>query len=256
MARRTLVFASIAALVTACPRDRIAPRPDATAPRPDATAPRAAAAPSAPPITRDAAAPARSVDAARDAPGDARFDAPRDVVRDASEDPRDVATEDAVAVDDVAPARGGCMADEDCPGEQRCFNENLEAQYSRVFRDCEVAQAWKDEHPYGTCIRDACDDDLDCPSTRRCGQLPMVPFPARACLPATCRWDAQCRRGSVFGQCASYLAGRPCEAGGWHCVFPDDPCSPIDPARRCRPVDGVIAYCVPVNGRFRCVTEE
>ncbi len=253
MARRTLVLASIAALATGCPREAATPRVDASPPR--AVAAPFVSQPARP--TRDAAAPARLVDAARDgtsdAPRDGTSDAPRDGTADAPRDDTPDVTADAC---DDAPTRGGCMVDEDCPGGQRCFNENLEAQYSRVFRDCEVAQAWKDEHPYGTCIRDACDDDLDCPSTRRCGQLPMVPFPARACLPATCRWDAQCRRGSVLGQCASYLAGRPCEAGGWHCVFPDDPCSPIDPARRCRPVDGVIAYCVPVNGRFRCVTEE
>jgi hypothetical protein len=183
---------------------------------------------------------------------DASIDVARAVIPPAPEAVRDVPHERPLH----EPQGGRCERDEDCPGVERCFDEALQAQYSRVFRDCAVARAWQAAHPINHCFRPACTDDEQCPTGRRCGQAPMVPFPDRACLPASCRWDAQCHRGSILGQCAPYQAGRPCEQGGWHCVFPDDPCSPIDPARRCRPVDGVIAYCVPVNGRFRCVTEE
>ncbi len=62
-----------------------------------------------------------------------------------------------------------------------------------------------------------------------------------------------CAAHGRIGQCYPYLAGRPCEHGGWACSFPDDECSPAEVGRRCRPVDGHIAYCIPVRGRFRCV---
>lgn len=221
----TAAFLTLSLALVACDRGRVQTRPEAIV---------------SPSSTRDASAPRRPL-------ADAAIDAARSpaVEGDASH-PRPL----------QEPQGGRCEHDEDCPGVERCFNEALEAQYSRVFRDCDVARAWKAAHPTGQCFRPACTVDDQCPTGQRCGQAPMVPFPDRACLRAECRWDAQCRRGSVFGQCAPYQAGRPCEQGGWHCVFPEDPCSPIDPARRCRPVDGVIAYCVPVNGHFRCVTEE
>lgn len=207
---------TLLAALTACPRREAPPAPTA-APQ---TAP--AASPTPGPL-RDASAP-------REAP------------RDAATPARDA------AVDGTR-----CTSDDDCDGDH-CFNENLEAQYSRVLRDCANTRAWRDAHPLNTCVRPQCRDDGDCPDGHRCGTPPMSPFPERICVPAPCRWDVQCRRGSVFGRCAPY-SGRSCERGGWHCVFPSDECSPEDFARRCRPRDGEIAYCVPVNGRFRCVTD-
>ncbi len=231
MAHRSLAAALLAtfAALTGCEREHVQTHPEAIVPRfrsaSEAIAARADAA-------------AATLDATTDA-------ATRTLAPDATH-----------ARPTQEPAGGRCEVDEDCPGVERCFNEALEAQYSRVFHECAVARQWKAAHPLGRCFRPACTADDQCPTGQRCGQAPMVPFPDRACLRATCRWDAQCHRGSVLGHCAPYQAGRPCEQGGWSCVYPDDPCSPIDPARRCRPVDGVIAYCVPVNGRFRCVTED
>jgi len=154
---------------------------------------------------------------------------------------------------DVAVVEGRpCASDEDCPSG-RCFNANLEAQYSRALRDCPDARAWRMGRRLGTCVVDACARDADCPAGRRCGTPQMVPFPERVCLPTNCRGPGICAAHGRIGQCYPYLAGRPCEHGGWACSFPDDECSPAEVARRCRPVDGHIAYCIPVRGRFRCV---
>ncbi len=159
------------------------------------------------------------------------------------------------SVADVAVVEGRpCTTDDDCPSG-RCFNDNLEAQYSRALRDCADARAWRAGRRLGTCVVDACARDADCPAGQRCGTAQMVPFPQRVCLPAGCRTPGLCAAHGRFGQCYPYLAGRPCEHGGWACSFPDDACSPAEATRRCRPVDGHIAYCIPVNGRFRCVRD-
>jgi hypothetical protein len=156
---------------------------------------------------------------------------------------------------DVAVVEGQpCAEDRDCPSG-RCFNEGLEAQYSRTLRDCPDARAWRDGRRLGTCVVDDCARDSDCPAGQRCATPQMLPFPQRVCLPASCRGAGVCAGFGRVGQCFPYLAGRPCEHGGWACSFPDDACSPVEVGRRCRPVGGHIAYCIPVRGRFRCVRE-
>jgi hypothetical protein len=156
-------------------------------------------------------------------------------------------------VADVAVVEGPpCVTNEDCPS-RLCFNANLEAQYSRALRDCPDARGWRAGRRLGTCVVDACARDADCPAGQRCGSTQMVPFPQRTCLPAGCRTPGICTAHGRVGQCFPYLAGRPCEHGGWACSFPDDECSPVEAARRCRATDGHIAYCIPVRGTFRCV---
>lgn len=147
-----------------------------------------------------------------------------------------------------------CATNDEC-ASGLCFNAALEAQYSRVLRDCDDARTWRDGRRANTCVVDACRADGDCPDGTRCGTARMVPFPQRICLRAWCRSDVDCIAHGRIGQCVPYLAGRPCEHGGWSCVYPDDPCSPVEATRRCRPVDGVIAYCIPVDKRFQCVAE-
>lgn len=100
----------------------------------------------------------------------------------------------------------------------------------------------------------ACETDAQCPAGQRCADIQMLPFPQRACVPATCRTMWDCRRGR-FGRCAEYISGAQCTIGGWACSYPADPCAPQDHTRLCPPQPGMIARCVPRNGRFGCVYE-
>jgi hypothetical protein len=147
-----------------------------------------------------------------------------------------------------------CTRDEDCRGGM-CFTATLEAQYSRVFRDCPEGQAWRAQRRLNTCVRPACRSDADCPTQERCADIQMLPFPQRVCVPAGCRSAADCRARRL-GQCLAYVAGTRCEHGGWACAYPGDPCAPQNLERRCTASPGRIAYCVPREGRFRCVEEE
>ena len=146
-----------------------------------------------------------------------------------------------------------CATDADCPNGF-CFTPGMEAQFSRVFRDCQDGQAWRATHRLNTCFRAACTTDEECPPGNRCADIQMLPFPQRACVPATCHTMWDCRRGR-FGQCREYVSGRQCSVGGWACSYPSDPCAPQDYARLCPPHAGMIARCVPRNGRFGCVYE-
>lgn len=148
-----------------------------------------------------------------------------------------------------------CTTDSDCRGGY-CFTAELEAQYSRVFRDCADGQAWRAEHQLNTCIRAACQSDAQCPDGERCADIQMLPFPQRACIPSQCRGWADChRRGGAMGQCVSYVAGLFCQTGGWACSYPSDPCAPNNLQRRCVAPPGQVAVCVPQHGRFRCVNQ-
>ena len=109
-------------------------------------------------------------------------------------------------------------------------------------------------HRVGTCLPPACNDDRDCARDERCADPQMLPFPQRICLPAHCRGDWECRR-APFGRCLRYPAVPQCEHGGWACSWPVDPCAPNDPDRHCYAPRGMISYCIPRDGRFRCVTE-
>ncbi len=146
-----------------------------------------------------------------------------------------------------------CATDADCPGGY-CFTEGLEAQYSRVFRDCPDGVAWRATHPLHRCLRAGCRSDAECAAGTRCADVQMLPFPQRTCVPATCRtqWDCRAR---VFGRCLEYLSGRQCTPGGWACSYPVDQCAPQDHTRPCPPRPGMIARCAPRNGRFGCVYE-
>lgn len=147
-----------------------------------------------------------------------------------------------------------CATDEQCPGGGYCFTEGMEAQYSRVFRDCPDGRAWRATHRVGTCLRAGCQADEECAAGQRCADIQMLPFPQRACVPATCRTMWDCRR-QRFGRCVEYVSGAQCTIGGWACSYPGDPCAPQDHARLCPPRAGMIARCVPRNGRFGCVYE-
>lgn len=147
-----------------------------------------------------------------------------------------------------------CTAEADCRGGL-CFTADLEAQYSSAFRDCPDGQAWRARRRLNTCVRPSCRADADCPEGERCAAAQMLPFPQRVCIPAGCRSHADCRERRM-GQCLAYVVGTRCEHGGWACAYPGDPCAPGDLERRCPPVAGRIAYCVPRGGRFRCVAEE
>ncbi len=153
----------------------------------------------------------------------------------------------------VRPGRA-CITNDECPSGY-CFDANLEAQYSRVLHDCPEARAWREGMRRGTCVVPLCTRDEECPRGERCGSVLMSPVPVRMCVRAACRWDADCYAHGRVGQCVPFMAGRSCEHGGWGCVYADDPCSPVEVARRCRPRDGVIHYCIPVGGRFRCVPD-
>ncbi|MEZ4411187.1 MAG: hypothetical protein R3A52_32610 [Polyangiales bacterium] len=148
-----------------------------------------------------------------------------------------------------------CTTDAECRGGY-CFTPELEAQYSRVFRDCPDGQAWRARHQLNTCIRAACQSDAACPEGERCADIQMLPFPQRACIPAGCRQWSDCRRrGGAMGTCVSYVAGLFCQTGGWACSFPGDECAPNNLQRRCVAPEGETAVCVPQNGRFRCVNQ-
>lgn len=154
----------------------------------------------------------------------------------------------------IPEATGGpCRTDADCRGGL-CFTPELDAQYSRVFRDCADGRAWRSRRRLYTCLPPGCAVDGDCPRGHRCGDVQMVPFPQRACVPAGCASAADCR-ARPRGQCVQYVAGAPCEHGGWGCSYESDPCAPRDVDRRCPPAPGMIAYCAPRGGRFRCVYE-
>lgn len=146
-----------------------------------------------------------------------------------------------------------CNTDADCP-RGYCFTEELEAQFSRAFRDCENGRLWRARHRLHTCIHPACTADSECPAGHRCADSHMAPFPQRVCLPAGCMNPFQCNRFSG-GTCATYVVGTHCEHGGWNCSYPSDTCAPHDISRRCPPQSGMIGYCVPREGRFRCVYE-
>jgi len=146
-----------------------------------------------------------------------------------------------------------CSTEADCPGGL-CFNAGLDAQYSSAFRDCPDGQAWRAGRRLNTCVRPGCRSDTDCASGERCAEAQMLPFPQRVCLPAACRTHLDCRARRL-GQCVAFVVGTRCEHGGWGCSYPGDPCAPHDLERRCPAVAGQIAYCVPREGRFRCVTE-
>ena len=83
-----------------------------------------------------------------------------------------------------------CFTDAECPGGY-CFTSGMEAQYSRVFRDCPDGRAWRATHRLNTCLQPGCRNDGECPPGHRCADTQMLPFPQRACVPATCRtqWD-------------------------------------------------------------------
>ncbi|MBL8600965.1 MAG: hypothetical protein JNK72_03480 [Myxococcales bacterium] len=146
-----------------------------------------------------------------------------------------------------------CAQDSDCR-QGLCFTAALDAQYSSVFRDCPEAQAWRAARTLGRCLRPACQSDAECPAGSRCGDIQMLPFPERTCVPAACRSDADCRARRQ-GQCVQYVVGRRCEHGGWACSYPGDACAPHDLTRRCAAPPGSIGYCIPHEGRFRCVVE-
>jgi hypothetical protein len=146
-----------------------------------------------------------------------------------------------------------CSTDADCrPGQ--CFTAELEGRYSAMFRDCTDGTLWRERHRLGTCVRPECRGDGDCPPSARCADVQMLPFPQRVCMPAQCRGDGDCRAHGR-GVCTHYLRGRRCEHGGWACAYPSDECYPPDPFRRCTAPRGMIAWCVPRQGRFRCVVE-
>ncbi|MDB4928437.1 MAG: hypothetical protein JWM10_921 [Myxococcaceae bacterium] len=146
-----------------------------------------------------------------------------------------------------------CFTDVECPGGY-CFTSGMEAQYSRVFRDCPDGRAWRATHRVNTCLRAGCQSDAECPPGNRCADVQMLPFPQRACVPATCRTQWDCRRGRL-GRCLEYVSGAQCTIGGWACSYPGDACAPQNYARLCPPRPGMIARCVPRNGRFGCVYE-
>jgi len=146
-----------------------------------------------------------------------------------------------------------CETDAQCP-DGYCFTAGMEAQYSRVFRDCPDGRAWRATHPVNTCLRAGCQADDQCPTGHRCADVQMLPFPQRACVPATCRTQWDCRR-QRFGRCVEYVSGAQCTIGGWACAYPSDPCAPQDHTRLCPARPGMIARCVPRNGRFGCVYE-
>jgi hypothetical protein len=146
-----------------------------------------------------------------------------------------------------------CLTDAECP-DGYCFTSGMEAQYSRVFRDCPDGRAWRATHRLNTCLRAGCRSDAECPPGNRCADIQMLPFPQRACVPATCRTQWDCRRRRL-GRCVEYISGMQCTPGGWACAYPGDECAPQDHTRLCPPQDGMIARCVPRNGRFGCVYE-
>lgn len=152
-----------------------------------------------------------------------------------------------------AASTTSCQSDADCR-HGVCFTPALDAQYSRVFRDCVNGQAWRASHQLFTCIFAGCTSDSECPAGMRCGEPSMVPFPQRACVPASCRSAMDCRL-HVRGQCLAYVAAAHCEPGGWACAYENDECAPRDVSRRCPMRPGVISRCVPSRGRFRCVQE-
>lgn len=146
-----------------------------------------------------------------------------------------------------------CQRDADCRGGL-CLTPSIDAQYSRVFRDCVNGRAWRAQHRLYTCVLPACTSDEACPRGMRCGEAAMLPFPQRACVPAQCSsaWDC---RAHARGQCLPFVAAAHCEPGGWACSYESDECAPRDVDRRCPARPGVITRCVPVNGRYRCVAE-
>lgn len=146
-----------------------------------------------------------------------------------------------------------CLTDAECP-DGYCFTSGMEAQYSRVFRDCPDGRAWRATHRLNTCLRAGCRSDAECPPGNRCADIQMLPFPQRACVPATCRTQWDCRRRRL-GRCVEYISGMQCTPGGWACAYPGDECAPQDHTRLCPPQEGMIARCVPRNGRFGCVYE-
>lgn len=155
------------------------------------------------------------------------------------------------------PIPGGpdvpCQSDADCRGGM-CFTPAVDAQYSRVFRDCANGRAWRARHRLYTCLRPGCTRDEDCARGMRCGEPAMVPFPQRTCVPAGCNSAWDCRR-HARGQCVAFVESAHCEPGGWACSYEVDECAPRDVDRRCPQRPGVITRCVPVHGRFRCVAE-
>jgi hypothetical protein len=174
-----------------------------------------------------------------------------------------------MVLDAGAPDGGGataaaipCAEDADCRGAGRhghCFTAGLAAQYTQAFHDCEAGARWRAAHAPGTCVFDECTDETarggdGCPPGRRCGTLDMVPFPQRVCLDAACDSDVACRREGG-GRCASYLAAGRCRPGGWACSYPHDPCAPRDAERMCPVHPGLLPFCAPRDGRFRCVDE-
>lgn len=177
------------------------------------------------------------------------MDAPRATTHYGPPAPRDPPPTIAIP----APTEEPCRTDADCGGAW-CFTPELDAQYSRVFRDCVNGRAWRARRRLYTCIRPGCVRDADCPQGQRCGDVQMLPFPQRACLPAGCASASQCR-ARPRGQCVQYVTGTHCEHGGWACSYESDPCAPRDVDRRCPSQPGMIAYCVPRDGRFRCVYE-
>lgn len=145
------------------------------------------------------------------------------------------------------------MSDADCR-DGICLTPAIDAQYSRVFRDCTNGRVWRERHRLYTCVFAGCATDQDCPLGQRCGEAAMVPFPQRACVPAGCRSAMDCR-AHARGQCVAFVAAAHCEVGGWACSYETDECAPRDVSRRCPMRPGVIVRCVPVRGRFRCVEE-
>src|SRR4051812_10571938 len=55
-----------------------------------------------------------------------------------------------------------CLTDSECP-DGYCFTSGMEAQYSRVFRDCPDGQAGRATHRLNSCLRAGCRTDEECP---------------------------------------------------------------------------------------------
>ena len=146
-----------------------------------------------------------------------------------------------------------CQTDDDCR-EGLCLTPAIDAQYSRVFRECPNGRAWRERHRLYTCVRPGCTSDAQCQRGARCAEPAMLPFPQRACVTAGCVTAADCR-ARARGQCVAFVAAAHCGPGGWACSYPTDECAPRDVDRRCPPSAGSITRCVPSEGRFRCVSE-
>jgi hypothetical protein len=117
-----------------------------------------------------------------------------------------------------APAAGcgsaldQCCPNQPCPGGEACLPGPLVPVCAGVAME-----------PHNQCAADQCSDDKDCGSSQICALAGTLGLGIRACLPASCKLDADCT-AAVGGVCVPVQD--PCcnNVAGLFCRYPGTGC--------------------------------